>query len=101
MNPTDADLNAFLHRVFVAVTHDRIHVTVKAGEEAANELGWSQAEIIGQLCLLEVADFCRIEGSSVFAGDLVWVFTPESEVGVLWIRLIERHGIIVVSFHPW
>lgn len=49
---------------------------------------------------LAVADHERCEHSNVHPDDVVWVFCPDDPYsGALWIRLIERDGIIVVSFH--
>ena len=52
---------------------------------------------------LEVSDFERCERSTNGprgGHELVWVFTPASDDGLpLWVRLVERGGVVVVSFH--
>ena len=66
----------------------------------ARDLGWEAADIRAQLLELSEGDFLRTECSTAPAGGLIWVFTPDLwDGGYLWIRLIERKNIIVVSFH--
>ncbi len=86
---------AFLARVRLAVATEHVVISSKAADEATEELGWVQEDILDELCELEAADYLRSEPSIVRAGGVVHTFTP----GDLWIRLVERGGIIVVSFH--
>ena len=61
---------------------------------------WTADDVRLQLAELTVSDFLRAEVSSVGGGDLIWVFTPEFwDGGSIWIRLVERSGIVVISFH--
>jgi hypothetical protein len=90
----------FLRRLKRAVAEDQILVTSKAADEAAEDLGWDREDILLQLSDLVEADFERTEDSTVQPGEVVWVFCPDLEIeGALWIRLVERHGVVVVSFH--
>lgn len=53
-----------------------------------------------QLLDLSADDLLRTESSTAPQGGIVWIFTPEFwDGGFLWIRLVERAGIVVVSFH--
>jgi len=53
-----------------------------------------------QLLELAIDDLLRTEQSTAPEGGLIWVFTPELWDGShLWIRLVERAGIVVISFH--
>lgn len=90
---------AFLSRVRRAIRVGEVVVSAKALDEAAEDLNWSRDELIVFLTFLEVSDFERVEMSAVRPGDTLWVFCPEIEEGTLWIRIIARKGIIVVSFH--
>lgn len=61
---------------------------------------WSAGDLRLQLLDLTAEDFLRIEDSTAPQGGLIWVFTPELwDEGQLWIRLVERGGIVVISFH--
>jgi len=53
-----------------------------------------------QLLELAIDDLLRTEQSTAAEGGFIWVFTPELwDGGHLWIRLVERAGIVVISFH--
>ena len=94
-----AQIRAFLHRLAVAVGDDRVFVTRKAAQEAAEELGFDRVTILNTLAELEVRDFSHVVASTAVPDVRVWVFTPETESMTLWIRLVERTGMVVVSFH--
>jgi hypothetical protein len=97
--PAEAQIAAFLRRLKDAVRKGRVVISVYAAERAADELGWDQADILLMLHELTVSDFRRSETSIRDPADLIWVFCPEVDYDILWIRLIERQGILVVSFH--
>ena len=99
MEPNVAEIAMFLARVLRAAAGGRVVLTEYAEDRALDELGWSASDVIAQLLVLEISDFHQTERTR---GDaLLWVFTPDiGEVGRLWIRLVERQGIVVVSFHP-
>jgi len=68
--------------------------------DGAAALSWDDGDVADQLRDLTEADWLRCEDSSLRPGDIVWVFTPDLwDGGNLWIRLVERAGIVVVSFH--
>ena len=92
-------LSSFLARVREAASSGRVELRVYA-LDGARELGWDAADIRAQLLDLVEADFLRTERSTAPEGGLIWVFTPDLwDGGYLWIRLIERKNIVVVSFH--
>lgn len=67
---------------------------------ALEDLGWEEDDVLAQIDELEVDDFERVERSTVHPGDRVWVFCPDDAfAGRLWIRLVERGGVILISFH--
>ncbi|MCK6529561.1 hypothetical protein L6R50_19070 [Myxococcota bacterium] len=74
-------------------------VTDKAAGEAAADLGWDGSDVLEELGELGVDDYLRSERSTRRPGDIVHTFTPPLDEGELWIRLVERDGFIVVSFH--
>lgn len=96
-----SDLAAFLVRLRTAADADLVVVSVAPADQAAEELGWGKAEILGELRELQPEDLLRTELSTARGGDLVWVFCPPYEGGrELWTRLVERDdGVVVVSFH--
>ena len=97
--PSAADIAAFLRRVRAAVDGGRVVLSDYA-VEGADELGWEPWDVRAQLRELGPEDWFRCEESVALPGDLLWVFTPELWDGdSLWIRLLERNGIVVVSFH--
>jgi hypothetical protein len=89
---------AFLVRVRTACREERVQVRRSALQDA-EELGWGFPRIVAELEDLEVADFERRARSTTRPDDTMWVFCPEAGAITLWIRLIERSGIVVVSFH--
>lgn len=99
VRPKPTALAAFLTRVREAVAAGRLEVTDYA-REGADELGWAESDILEQLRELTAEDFLRCEDSTSRPGDLLWVFTPGLwDESYLRIRLVERSGIVVVSFH--
>jgi len=90
-----------LRRVRSHVAGDRVFVTAYAADRAADELGWDRADILEVVAGLEPEDFLRVEGSRVRPGERIWVFCPllDDQGAGLWIRLVERGGVVVVSFH--
>lgn len=97
--PTAEQIAAFLVRLRRAVADDRIEIRAYA-LEGLRDLEWTAEDLRMQLLELGVDDLLRTEASTALQGGLVWVFTPEFwDGGFLWIRLIERAGIVVISFH--
>ena len=93
-------VSGFLSRLRTAIEADRVWVTHYAATFATEDLQWDREDILLQLTDLEPGDFLRVERSTRRSGDVIAVFTPEPETtGRLWVRLVERGGIIVVSFH--
>jgi hypothetical protein len=99
MPPSPAQVSTFLSRLRRAVAEHRVEVRAYA-KDGLFELGWTTADLRLELLELTTADLLRTEMSTAVEGDLIWVFTPDYwDGGHLWIRLVERNGIIVVSFH--
>lgn len=99
MNPVVLDLAAFLRRARAAVDEGRVILSDYA-LEGADTLGWEPWDVRMQIRELAVDDWLRCEASTEVPGDMLWIFTPELwDNGYLWIRLVERNGIFVVSFH--
>lgn len=92
-------ITAFLARVRQAIRDGEVVASAKAIDEAAEDLNWSREDIVAFLLLLEAHAYERIERSLVRPGDDLWVFCPEIDEGTLWIRIVAREGVIVVSFH--
>lgn len=91
---------AFLTRVKRAILAGRVRVSAYARQRALDELGWEERDIIEQVADLQPEDFLRRERSSVYPEDLIWVFCPWDEHhDKLWIRLLEREGVLIISFH--
>ncbi len=93
------DVVDFLQRVHVAVAAGTFIVTDKAAREVVEELGWDLASVADELLELQPGDYLHSERSRPHPKDMVHTFTPPLDDGELWIRLVERAGIIVVSFH--
>lgn len=99
VEPTTSSLAAFLRRVRTAVLERKVFVTGYA-REGAEALDWNEDDIITRLRLLTARDWLRTEASTTRRSDIIWVFTPDlGDEAYLWIRLVERSGIVVVSFH--
>lgn len=98
--PLSADqLVSFLQRVRRAVTEGRVEIRAYA-VEGMRDLEWTAEDLRLQLIELAAEDCFRVEDSTAPQGGLIWVFTPEFwDGGHLWIRLVERAGIVVISFH--
>lgn len=89
----------FLARLRQAVADRRVEIREYA-LDGIRDLGWSAEDATAELKELGVDDFLRVEESTALAGDRIWVFTPETwDDAVLWIRLVERSGVVVISFH--
>ena len=100
MEPSPAEIRAFLKRVRDAVDHGRVAVSQYAADRAADELEWNLWDILEQLKELLPTELRHCEVSTEPSADLIWVFTPELWDGdLLWIRLIERDGVVVISLH--
>ena len=99
MSVTDSSISSFLARLRRAVAQDRLQVREYA-KEGLRDLEWTLQDLKIALSELSVDDFHRTERSSAPQGGLIWVFTPERlDEGTLWIRLVERAGIVIISFH--
>jgi hypothetical protein len=99
MIPGASAIAAFLRRVRHAVDTGRVELTSYA-TDGADELGWEPLDVLDQLRELTVEEWFRCEESTAVRGDLIWVFTPNLwDEDYLWIRLVERGGIVVISFH--
>jgi hypothetical protein len=97
--PTCEQIIAFLTRLRRAITEGRIQVRAYA-LDGLRDLEWTAEDLRQQLLDLTVDDLLRTESSTAPQGGLVWVFTPEFwDGGFLWIRLVERAGFVVISFH--
>lgn len=98
MEPRHSELILFLVRVRQAVAVGAVRFTDYA-DEGIEALGWQQEDALQQLVELVPADLLRCEEGLDRPG-LIWIFTPEYwDGGVLWIRLTERNGVLVISFH--
>jgi len=84
---------------WAAVADGRVEIRTYA-LDGLRDLEWTAHALRLQLVELTEDDFLRTEESSAPERGLIWVFTPEFwDVGFLWIRLVERAGIVVISFH--
>lgn len=98
MERSSREIASFLARVRRAMALGVIRFTDYA-YEGIEALGWQREDALLQLIELSAADFHRCEDGRERPG-LIWVFTPDFwEGGMLRIRLIERHGVVVISFH--
>ncbi len=97
--PSADHLASFLQRLRRAVTEGRVEIRAYA-VEGMRDLEWTAEDLGLQLLELAAEDFLRVEDSTAPQGGVIWVFTPEYwDGGDLWIRLFERAGIVVISFH--
>ena len=99
MSNRGTQVGSFLRRLRRALTADNVLLTRKAAEEAAHELHMQREEVFEVLAQLNGLDFDHTAPSAALPGDLVWVFTPVHDGVTLWIRVVERGKVIVVSFH--
>lgn len=105
--PRPEQVLALVRRLRGAVEGDLVRVEEYALERATAELGWDETSILLELMRIEAHHFLRTEraGDPLFRGETIWVFTPPVQIPPtfgdvsLWIRLIERNGVVVVSFH--
>ena len=99
MPPTSSQISAFLGRLHAAVRENRVQVRGYA-LEGLRDLEWTTEDLRLQLLELTVGDLLRTEASTAPQGGQIWVFTPELwDGGYLWIRIVERAGVVVISFH--
>ena len=99
VSPTVDRIAAFLSRLRRAVAEGRVEIRAYA-LGGLSDLEWTAEDLRLQLIELTMDDLLRTEESTAPEGGLVWVFTPELwDGGYLWIRLVERAGIVVISFH--
>ena len=97
--PSAEQIVSFLQRVRRAVTEGRVEIRAYA-VEGLRDLEWTAEDLRLQLIELAAEDFLRVGDSIAPQGGIIWVFTPEFwDGGHLWIRLVERAGIVVISFH--
>lgn len=97
--PSAGQLASFLQRLRRAVLEGRVEIRAYA-LDGLRDLEWTAEDLRLQLLELGAEDFLRVEDSTAPQGGVIWVFTPELwDGGHLWIRLVERAGIVVVSFH--
>lgn len=99
MSRTNPSVSRFLARLRAALSAGHVVITRKAAREATDELGLDRLVVFEVLAELDLDDFNRTVPSSAVPGDVVWVFTPAYDTMTLWIRLVERNKVIVVSFH--
>ncbi len=90
---------AFLARLDAAFDLDQVFATHAAREAALAQFGWDEGDMFGLLRVLDEDEFLRVEESSAEEGGTIWVFVPTTAQGRIWVRLCERAGIIVISFH--
>ena len=99
MGPTAPQIVAFLARLRRAVAESRVEIRGYA-LAGLRDLGWSVTDLRTQLLDLRQDDLLRTEISTAPQGGLIWVFTPEHwDGGFLWIRIVERAGMVIISFH--
>lgn len=104
---SEAKISGFLHRLRLSLREERVVVDVYALDRASMELEWDHLAILDELRWLTVSAFHRLETGRDprYLGENIWVFCPgialppKFDQSNLWIRLIERRGIIVISFH--
>ena len=98
MKPSDAMIESFLSRLRKAVFDGRVRFSHYAAEDL-QDMAWSRNDALDQLASLNLDDFLRIETSRVDTLP-IWVFQPDDPwFDALWIRLVERSGVVVISFH--
>ena len=90
---------AFLNRLKDAVRDGKVMVSAYAIDRALDEFGWGRDDILLQLRDLRADDFLRREISDRSDEGYIWVFCPPLGDLVLWIRIRECRGFLVVSFH--
>ena len=98
--PSPRDLQRFLKRLEQALAADAVRVSTYARQRAFDELQFDALDILLVVGELDAESFEKCVLSEVSHDELVWVFCPTVDDTILWIRLIERNGILVVSFHP-
>ena len=99
--PDALGVAALLRRVREAVAAKRVRTSDYARDRAREELGWDIFDIEEQLRELTEDDLYRREPGHDRPWEEIWTFRPPllDEEGFLWIRIVERDGILIVSFH--
>lgn len=107
MKTSPSKVAGFLDRLQHSLEEEQVVVSVYALERAAIDLEWDHLAILDELKWLTASAFHRIEigRDPRYLGEDIWVFcprvnfAPSFEGSNLWIRMIERRGVIVISFH--
>ena len=107
MSPSRSKISAFLRRLRLAIRQELVFVEVYALDRATEDFEWDRFAIVDELKWLELDDFHKTDVAKDprYTGEMIWVFCPEVDLPPrfdtrkLWIRLIERKGFIVISFH--
>ena len=98
MRPSDAQIESFLSRLRKAVLEGRVRFSRYAVADL-QDMAWSRDDALDHLASLGLEDFLRIETSNVDTLP-IWVFEPDDPwFDALWIRLVERSDVVVISFH--
>lgn len=89
----------FLSRLRRACREGRL-VIERAALQEAEDLEYDALGIENLLCELSVDDFAHRAPSTRYPGLDMWLFTPAIDDDLtLWIRMVERSGVMVFSFH--
>lgn len=95
---SDPTLEAFLQRVRTACEENRAQLTLSAQQDAA-DIGFDRSMVENLLMRLSPGDFEKRVRSDRGPGEWVWIFLPALGDLHLRVRLLERRGIVVISFH--
>jgi hypothetical protein len=82
-------------RIAAMAADGRVQLTAKASLEA-DDLGLSQEDVNDVLMSLKTADYA---GRLTSHGEWLYVFLPEVEGLLLYVKLVVRAGCVIVSFH--
>jgi hypothetical protein len=94
-----SSVRAFLARLRLACRANRVLLTPSTQQEA-DALGFDVVAVEHVLMNLETEDFEKLVPSTRRPGDVIWVFVPVVDGDLtLWIRMIERGNVVVISFH--
>lgn len=94
MPPALADV---LRRVRALAAEQKVRFTLKAVRELA-ALGLDATDACESLEALKAADFVKRLASEA-TGEWMYVFKPKVGGILAYVKLILRHGCVVVSFH--
>lgn len=97
--PSGSAVQTFLSKLHASCAQEAVFVS-RAALEDAEEMGWGYADIVAQLVCLAADDFEKRVASQRFPWEQIWVFCPSSSGEQLWIRIVERNGFFIISFHP-